>query len=624
MDPIRKQIPDVLKGNSKYPPFQALAYILENCSTLTSKEIARELNEDTAFIELQLYKHRRLMLTDNGALKRLHRLKKKMLLHHTVATSNLLISSNYSMAEFLRMAGLPYSDTIALIRADLLETAQEFAPKGETKKTITGRSAVYHFRQMIRGDKYYAKQAGKALGKRQKWFGPALDIQGNTSSSAQETYVKEISAIPILGRNEEIRLAMNIFDSQKAIESIVCTTDYMLEELHRIHKLAKKGDQKFIRHMRRNLRGNSDNETLRKQFIISFNTLKELFDRKRVVKQENGKEKEMVSIEKEIRKQVLSLDIGYDLASVVLTRLKNLSWDIKLAAENHDIHTGEHLEPFQALTGTSGLSHNELEDSLGSIAEHERLIYDAKEEFIIRNLRLVAAFAKHDPAKYSFGVEALIQAVDAFDFRRGYRFSTYASWGIKQKIAVGQKDAEKTIRLPANIQEKLNLINKTEEYLKKKIKRSPRPDEVLKEYNRGRKKTLSFDEFCWMREISANVATFGGFPEERLGNIDRRDEMPASITYDSEIHENHTLSQEQAVFEREKRKILRNLISVLSSREQKVLCMRFGIDESRRQSLEDIGKEIGLSGETIRQIEEKAIQRLREHSRLGKLRDLLR
>ena len=300
---------------------------------------------------------------------------------------------------------------------------------------------------------------------------------------------------------------MNIFDSQKAIESIVCTTDYMLEGLHKIYELAKKRAPKFVRHMRSNLRGSSDIEALRNQFVISFNTLKELFDKKRALKQENGKEKEIVNIEKEIRRQFLPLDIGFDLTSVVVTRLKNLAWDIKLATENHDIHASERLEPFQALTGTSGLSYGELEDSLSNIVEHENLIYDAKEEFIIRNLRLVAAFAKQDLAKYSFGVEALIQAVDAFDFRRGYRFSTYASWKIKQKIAAGLKDTGRTIRLPAHIHERLSLIYKTEEYLKKKIKRNPRPDEVLQEYNKDRKMILSYDEFCWLKEISVDTAT---------------------------------------------------------------------------------------------------------------------
>lgn len=327
--------------------------------------------------------------------------------------------------------------------------------------------------------------------------------------------------------------------------------------------------------------------------------------------------------EVEVEKIDLSVPEGVSVEDPVRMYLKEIG-KVPLLSADEEIELAQNMEDGAVaiekinvlkgrLDGASEEEKAEIKEEIKTLQRDVDKGADAKKRLAEANLRLVVSIAKRYVGRGMLFLDliqegnlGLIKAVEKFDFKKGYKFSTYATWWIRQAITRAIADQARTIRIPVHMVETINKLIRVSRQLLQELGREPSPEEIAKEMSMPVERVR---EILKISQEPVSLETpIGEEEDSHLGDFIKDDNVP--VPADAAAF---TLLKEQ----------LEEVLGTLTEREQKVLTLRFGLEDGRARTLEEVGKEFNVTRERIRQIEAKALRKLRHPSRSRKLKDYL-
>jgi len=325
----------------------------------------------------------------------------------------------------------------------------------------------------------------------------------------------------------------------------------------------------------------------------------------------------------EVEKIDLSVPEGVSVEDPVRMYLKEIG-KVPLLSADEEIELAQNMEDGAVATekinvlkgrldGASEEEKAEIKEEIKTLQRDVDKGADAKKRLAEANLRLVVSIAKRYVGRGMLFLDliqegnlGLIKAVEKFDYKKGYKFSTYATWWIRQAITRAIADQARTIRIPVHMVETINKLIRVSRQLLQELGREPSPEEIAKEMNMPVERVR---EILKISQEPVSLETpIGEEEDSHLGDFIKDDNVP--VPADAAAF---TLLKEQ----------LEEVLGTLTEREQKVLTLRFGLEDGRARTLEEVGKEFNVTRERIRQIEAKALRKLRHPSRSRKLKDYL-
>lgn len=439
-----------------------------------------------------------------------------------------------------------------------------------------------------------------------------------------QTFKKEMGRIPLLTAKQEVEIGRRIEVGQAALKRTLADIPIMLASLLEVSRKLRKGevspDDVFVlpeggeldtRAMKPFLAA-LERARRRKQEIARWEKIfgsRRLSGKKR--KYAVGRiEKCYEAIRSAVAQIPLKPQLIDDLVADARRRFEAMS---SLAAHIRKSRSSASRRQLKVIELEVGLSLRQLETLLIGIEHHDQAVRQAKRELTEANFRLVISIAKkYRGSDLSFldliqeGNIGLMKAVDRFQYRRGFKFSTYATWWIRQGITRAIAEHSRAIRIPVHMVETLNRIGRVSRNFESQVGREPTHEEL------SQRTGVPADKVKLILEASkrpVSLSTPVGDSGDELGDL-LKDEV--GLPAEEEINANDLTAQTGAA------------LNTLSPKEKKVLCMRFGIGDEGEHTLEEIGRHFALTRERIRQIEDKALRKLRHPLRGRHLKEFVR